>query len=477
MKLYEQLCEELSSRIEQGYYQVGDKLPSIRAMSKEHEVSISTVQEAYQLLEANGLVQSKPKSGYYVLAASETPSLPDISRPVQRPLEVSQWELVLKLLCSHEREGLVALGKGMPDVSAATLKPLLKILSDLNRHSDLRSLSYDSLRGSDELRLQIARLSVDSGCRLHPDDIVVTTGCQEALSCSMRAVTEPGDVVAVDSPSFYGSMQTIKALGLKALEIPTHPETGISLEALEMALEQWPVKAIQVTPVCNNPLGYTMPDERKRRLLYLAQQNDIPIIEDDIYGDLAYHYPRPRTIKSFDDDGRVMLCSSVSKTLAPGLRVGWVAPGRYGEMLLHMKYVSTAASATLPQRAVAEFIAQGGYERHLRKMRAQYQQGRDRMLDWIRRYFPSSTRVSYPQGGFLLWVELPEGFDSVKLNDRLLQQEISIAPGVLFSASGKYRNCMRLNFTEVADSRIETAISIIGEQVKRLLVEESLVAS
>ncbi|OMH33919.1 PLP-dependent aminotransferase family protein [Motiliproteus sp. MSK22-1] len=468
-KLYEQLAGELATRIEQGYYQPGDKLPSIRVLSQEHGVSISTVQEAYRLLEQSGMAESRLKSGYYVLGRMKMPNLPDISRPVQRPLEVSQWELVLKLLGSREVEGMVALGKGMPDVSGSTLKPLLRILADLNRHSDISSLSYDNLRGSYELRLQIARLSVDSGCRMHPDDIVVTTGCQEALSCSMRAVTKPGDIVAVDSPSFYGSMQTIKALGLKALEIPTHPETGISLEALELVLDQWPVKTLQITPICNNPLGYTMPDDRKRHLISLAKKYDLSIIEDDIYGDLAYQYPRPRTLKSYDEDGRVLLCSSVSKTLAPGLRVGWVAPGRYGDVLLHMKYVSTAASATLPQQAVAEFIAQGGYERHLRKMRAQYQRGRDRMIEWVERYFPENTRISYPQGGFLLWVELPEAIDSVKLNDRLECKGVGIAPGVLFSASGKYRNCLRLNYAEESNRKIQQSIEVIGEEITQML--------
>ncbi len=469
MKLYEQLCSELSTRIEQGYYQPGDKLPSIRNLSSEHGVSISTVQEAYHLLESGGLAESRPKSGYYVRGRRVAPKLPDISRPTQRPLEVSQWELVLKLLFSQETPELMALGKGMPDVTPATLKPLTRILADMSRQQDPRNLSYDDLRGCIELRQQIARLTVDSGCRLHPDDIVVTTGCQEALSCSMRAVTQPGDVVAVDSPGFYGSMQTIKALGLKVLEIPTHPETGISLEALELALDQWPVKAIQITPTCNNPLGYTMPDDHKRRLLRLARSFDLPIIEDDIYGDLAYQYPRPRTLKSFDEDGRVLLCSSVSKTLAPGLRVGWVAPGRYGDLLLHMKYVSTACSTTIPQRAVAEFIAQGGYERHLRRMRAQYQRGRDRMIRQIEQDFPEGTRISYPQGGFLLWVELPEELDSVRLNQRLEQQGVNIAPGVLFSASGKYRNCFRLNFTEESGVRTQWAIRTIGEQAAMML--------
>jgi len=476
MKLYEQVADELRQRIEQGYYRCGDRLPSIRALSREHGISIATVQEAYRLLEDEGLAQVRPKSGYYVRLRPATPQMPQVSRPTQRPLEVSQWEQVMELLCANELPGVLALGRGMPDISAPTLKPLHRALADGRSTSPLRGFSYDSLRGSPELRLQVARLCIDSGCRLHPDDIVITTGCQEALSTSMRAVTQPGDVVAVDSPSFYGSMQAIKAFGLKAMEIPTDPVTGISLEALELALEKWPIRVIQVTPTCNNPLGYTMPEENRRRLLSLAQRFDVAIIEDDIYGDLSYQFPRPRTIKSFDGDGRVLLCSSFSKTLAPGLRVGWVAPGRYGEQVLHMKYVGTAACASLPQLAVADFVAQGHYERHLRRMRAQYQHGRDQMIAWVERYFPAGTRISYPQGGFLLWVELPGDADSVRLNERLLDQGIRIGPGVLFSASGKYRNCMRLNYSEKPNERVESAIQRIGEECTRMLLDIEQVA-
>jgi DNA-binding transcriptional MocR family regulator len=476
MKLYEQVAAELSLRIEQGYYRGNDRLPSIRALSREHGVSIATVQEAYRLLEDQGLVQPKPKSGYYVRPRPLTPQMPEISRPAQRPLEVSHWEHVLDLLCASEAPGILALGRGMPDISATTLKPLLRALSEGKRRDGLRGFSYDSLRGSPELRQQVARLTIDSGCQLHPDDIVITTGCQEALSTSMRAVTRPGDVVAVDSPSFYGSMQAIKAFGLKAMEIPTDPVQGISLEALELALEQWPIRAIQVTPTCNNPLGYTMPEIRRRQLVTLAQRFDVAIIEDDIYGDLSFAFPRPNTIKSFDSDGRVLLCSSFSKTLAPGLRVGWVAPGRYGDQVLHMKYVGTAACATLPQLAVAEFIAQGSYERHLRRMRAQYLQGRDHMIAAVERYFPAGTRISYPQGGFLLWVELPGDIDTLQLNDRLQSSAIRIGPGVLFSASGKYRNCMRLNYSAKPTEAIEHALQTIGELCIRMLREIDRVA-
>lgn len=471
MKLYEQLLDELSQRIEQGYYPVGTKLPSIRSLSNERGVSISTVQEAYQRLEERGMAEVRPKSGYYIQGRSTAPPLPEVSRPAQRPLEVSHWEQIYHLLNSNKGAGHIALGTAMPEINTPTLKLLKKGLVDAAKLNDFAHLNYCDIRGSLKLRQQIARLALDSGCQLHPDEIIVTSGCQEALVCSLRAVTNPGDVVAVDSPSFYGSTQAIKALGLKALEIPTHPETGISLEALELALDQWPVKAIQVTPTCNNPLGYTMPEERRKALLRLAQQYDLPIIEDDIYGDLFYKSPRPRTIKSFDEEGRVLLCSSFSKTIAYGLRLGWVAPGQCTERVLHKKFVSTVSNPPVQQEAVAEFIAQGGYERHIRKVRMQYQHSRDMMIDLVDDFFPEGTRISYPKGGYLLWVELPVEVDTVKLNKRIATSNISIAPGVVFSASGKYRNCMRLNFARKPDDAIKKALCKIADEAKKLIEE------
>ncbi len=471
MKLYEQVLEELVQRINQGFYPVGSKLPSIRSLSKERKISISTAQEAYLRLEEQGLAEVRPKSGYYVLERTSVPSLPEVSRPAQRPLEVSHWEQVYHLLNSEKGEAHVALGTAMPDIESPTLKPLLKELVSAAKISHDAFLNYCDISGSEKLRRQIARLALDSGCQLHPDEIIITSGCQEALVCSLRSISQPGDVIATDSPSFYGSTQAIKALGLKALEIPTHPETGISLEALELALDQWPIKAIQVTPTCNNPLGYTMPEERRKALLRLAQQYDLPIIEDDIYGDLSYRSPRPRAIKSFDDEGRVLLCSSFSKTLAYGLRLGWVAPGQCTERVLHKKFISTVSSPPVQQEAVAEFIAQGGYERHVRKMRLQYQQARDMMITVIEKAFPVGTRISYPAGGYLLWVELPEVVDTVKLNKRLESADISIAPGVIFSASGKYRNCMRLNFAKPMNKKTEMALQRVAEEVRVLIAE------
>ncbi len=471
MTLYVNLAELLGTRIEQGFYRPGDRLPSVRALSVEHGVSLSTVQQAYRLLEDNGLAMPKPKSGYFVPVGRELPALPEVGRPAQRPVEISQWDQVLELIRAVPRKGVIQMGRGMPDVLSPTLKPLLRSLARVSRRQDLPGLYYDNILGCMELREQIARLSLDSGCQLTAEDIVITTGCHEALSASIHAICEPGDIVAVDSPSFHGAMQTLKGLGMKALEIPTDPITGISLEALELALEQWPIKVIQLTPNCNNPLGYIMPEARKRALLTLAQRFDVAIIEDDVYGELAYSYPRPRTIKSFDEDGRVLLCSSFSKTLAPGLRIGWVAPGRYLERVLHMKYISTGSTATQPQIAIAEFLKNGHFEPHLRRMRTQYQRNRDLILDWVSRYFPVGTRASRPQGSFMLWVELPEGFDTLKLNRVLVEQDVQVAVGSIFSASGKYRNCLRMNYAAKPTPQIEEAVRKVGAAAIKMLAE------
>ena len=236
MTLYVNLADLLGTRIEQGFYRPGDRLPSVRALSAEHGVSLSTVQQAYRLLEDNGLASPRPKSGYFVPMERELPALPGMGKPAQRPVEISQWEQVLELVRSVPQKDVIQLGRGMPDVTTPTIKPLLRSLAQISRRLDLPGLYYDNVYGVLALREQLARLLLDSGCQLGAEDLVITTGCHEALSCSIRAVCEPGDIVAVDSPSFHGAMQTLKGLGMKALEIPTDPVTGISLEALELAL-------------------------------------------------------------------------------------------------------------------------------------------------------------------------------------------------------------------------------------------------
>lgn len=469
MTRYQYLAELLSQRIEQGLYQAGERLPSVRTLSAEHGVSISTIQQAYYLLEEKQLITAQSRSGYFVTPRKAAPPVPAITRPVQRPVEVTQWEAVLHLLDARHDEDMMQLGSGMPDVGQPTLKPLWKMIGRLGQQQDLRMLGYDTLNGVPELREQIARLAIDSGCQLAAEDVVITTGCHEALSISIRAVCQPGDIIAVESPTFHGIMQTLRGFGIRAIEIPTDSSTGISLEALELAFEQWPIKAVVVVPNCNNPLGFIMPEPRKRALLNLAQRFDAAIIEDDVYGELAFEYPRPVTIKSLDTDGRVLLCSSFSKTLAPGLRVGWVVPGRYFDRVLHMKYIVTGSTSTLTQMAVAGFIRQGFYPSHLRRMRSVYQRNLECFTRLVRQYFPCGICVTRPQGGFLIWVELPETFDAHRLNLELRDSKIQIAVGSLFSASGKYRNCLRLSYAQACNDKTERTIAILGAAVERAI--------
>lgn len=474
MKLYQQVAHALREDIQAGLFVAGDKLPSIRKLVEAHGVSISTVQQAYHQLEMESLIEARPKSGYFVAHQSVSPKLPQTSRPAQRPIEVSQWQEVLEVLLNKACVDGIQLQHAMPNMRTASLTPLLKKMSSLMRHQATLSLPYGDITGAFALREQIASLAEHAGCVLHPDDLVITSGCQEGLSVCLRAVTEPGDIVAVESPSFYGAMQAIQAANLKAIEIPTNAAQGMSIEALELALEQWPIKAICVTPTCNNPMGYSMSEADKKRLYQLAQSYDISIIEDDIYGDISYQSPRPKTIKSFDEDGRVLLCSSFSKTLAPGMRVGWIAPGRYRDQVTHIKYVSSSMCPTLPQIAIADFIKSGGYHRHTRKVRLLYKHGRDHLIACIKRYFPKDTRISFPQGGYILWVELNKQVDVVKLAAQCKEGGVTIAPGILFSATGKYRNCMRLNFSERDEAQREQGIQQLSHYIEqqRLLSDE-----
>ena len=469
MTRYQYLADLLAQRIEQGLYQAGERLPSVRQLSCEHGVSISTVQQAYYLLEERQLIIPQPRSGYFVASQKATPPVPAMTRPVQRPVEITQWDAVSQLLDFRQEKDTLLLGNGSPNLSQPTLKPLWKAISRIAQQQDERMLGYDVLHGRPELREQIARLMIDSGCQLTADEVLVTTGCHEALMIAIRAVCQPGDIVAVESPSFYGIMQTLRGFGIKVIEIPTDSSTGISLEALELAFEQWPVKAVMVVPNCNNPLGFIMPEERKRALLRLVQRFDAAIIEDDVYGELAFDYPRPITIKSLDHDGRVVLCSSFSKTLAPGLRLGWIAPGRYFDRAVHMKYMTTGSTTMLTQLAVTDFIRQGHYQPHLRRMRNFYQRNLKILTCLVRKYFPCDICVTRPEGSFMLWVELPETVDTHQLEQQMRKEKIQIAVGSLFSASGKYRNCLRLSYSLPCSEKTEQALAFLGAEVERAM--------
>jgi len=291
----------------------------------------------------------------------------------------------------------------------------------------------------------------------------------EALNLCLRAVGKPGDIIAIESPTFYGTLQAIESLGMKALEIPTDPRDGIIIEALSSSLRRHPVKACLLVPNFNNPLGSCVPDNNKKKLVTLLARREIPLIEDDIYGDLCFGPSRPKAAKAYDTEGLVLLCSSFSKTLAPGFRVGWTAPGRFKSQVERLKFMTSMACTTTPQIAVAEFLRNGGYDRHLRTIRKNLAMQVQRMTDAIARYFPERTKVTRPQGGLALWVELPRWINSLELHREALQQHISIAPGPIFSAKQRYKNFIRLSCGEPWTDNIERAMETLGNLARKFL--------
>ncbi len=467
--LYEQVAQKLRDQVASGVYRQGERIPSVRRLSGQLEVSVSTVVEAYRRLESQGVIEARPQSGYYVRKRMwQLPAQPEISKPRSSPTDVSMSTFILNVLRASHDPDVLQLGVAAPHASFLPTKALNGILARIARRDTGRGGSYDFPPGCIELRRQIARRMLDAGVSLSPDDIVTTSGCQEALSLCLRAVTKPGDTVAIESPSFYGTLQTIEQLGLKAIEIPTCPRKGVSLDALKLSLDRWKIKACLLVPNFSNPTGAMMPDDRKKRLVQLLAEHDVPLIEDDIYGDLSHHSPRQKAAKSYDRKGLVMLCSSFSKTLAPGFRVGWVVPGRWREQIEHLKYVNTTATATYPQLAIAEFLEQGSYDHYLRKTRVLYAQGIERMMHAVARYFPEGTRVTQPEGGFVLWVELPEKVDAFELHRRALARKISITPGSLFSPRPAYRNCIRLTCALPWTETLERALITLGRQAEEL---------
>lgn len=444
--LYESVADRITQLIAQGTFRAGEKVPSVRQLSRQLQVSITTVLEAYRLLENRGAIEARPQSGYYVRAAfPKALEEPQMSRPHDGPTPVSLGELSIQILRDMGNPALLQLGAALPHPTVLKLEKLNRALATVARQSDRMGSVYEMPPGYEPLRLQIARRLALAGCTLAPSQIVITSGCQEAIYLCLRAVCEPGDTVAIESPIFYGVLQAIESLGLKALEIPTHARDGISLDALANALTTVDVKACVVVSNYNNPLGSRIPDENKRKLVELLAAKDIPLIEDDNYGELSFESIRPTVAKAFDTNGSVLLCASFSKTLAPGYRIGWVAPGRYQEKVERLKVACNLATSMPAQLALAEYLEGGGYDHHLRRVRRIYAENTARVAQAIGEYFPPGTRLTRPGGGFILWVELPPNIDTVALYEQALRSGITLAPGPLFSATQKYRNFMRLN--------------------------------
>jgi DNA-binding transcriptional MocR family regulator len=459
---YRGVADRVQGLIEDGTLRPGDRIPSVRRLHRQWSVSVTTVLEAYRLLEDRGYVQARPRSGYFVrpnprAVVQEAETI----EPPRRAQRV-RTDLMMRLHAEINTPGFVRLGAAAPDLDLLPHRVLARKVAEVMRRHPRTCHSYMTGPGYEGLRRAVARRMVDAGCAVGPADVVITNGAQEALFLALRAVTRPGQMVAVESPCYFGLLEILEGLHLKALEVRTDPQHGIDLEALDLALGRRSVAACAVVSNYSNPLGCCMDEAKKRALVELLERHDVPLIEDDIYGELPFEGPRPSAVKAFDEQGRVLYVSSFSKTISPGFRVGWMVPGRAFEGALWLKNISSIAAPSIPQLALAAYLDEGGYDRHLRGLRRVYRDNLARAIDAIGRYFPPDSRATRPQGGQLLWVQLPRQVSSTLLYEQVREHKISVAPGDLFSASGHYGHCLRLNLALRYDDRVDHALQTLG---------------
>jgi DNA-binding transcriptional MocR family regulator len=399
-------------------------------------------------------------------AKPHLPELENASRPTAESTPVDVSELVFDILESAKNREVVPFGSAFPSPLLFPFARLARSMAASIQAMDPWSTVDDLTPGHAGLRRQIALRYLADGMHVHPDDIVVTNGALEALNLCLQAVTEPGDLVAIEAPAFYACLQILERLKLKAVEIPVHPRDGIDLGVLAQTLARHPIKAVWCMTSFQNPMGATMPEAKKQELVELLRSHQVPLIEDDVYAELYYGQQAPKPAKAFDTEGLVMHCGSFAKSLAPGYRIGWVAAGRYAQKIERLKLMTSLCASMPAQAAIADYLQHGGYDRHLRKLRYALEEQQSAMLAAIARYFPAQTRVSQPAGGYFLWLELPPQMDSLKLFQMALAQGISIAPGPIFSPTQRFRNCIRLNYGSPWDETAEKAMETLGRIVR-----------
>jgi DNA-binding transcriptional MocR family regulator len=463
---YQRLADELSGMIARRILRPGDRLPSVRRLAHEKRLSVSTVVQALRQLEDDGQIEARPQSGFFVrlptperLSPLEAPP----RRRANRPVTVDISSRLVGIRSLNFQPDMVPLGAALPGAELLPIPQLQRLYQLVGRQgAELLNASSHSSLNQPELVRQLVRHSLNWGPPLAPEELVVTNSCTESLTLCLRTVTKPGDTVAVESPSYYLMLQLLENMGLKALEIPTHPRTGMSVDALELATRERRVAACLLVANFNNPLGCLMPDGEKKRLAELMAARQIPVIEDDIFGNLHFGPQRPWPIKSFDTTGNVLLCSSTSKTLSPSLRLGYVAAGRFHAQVVAQKTLTSGVTNPLTQVVTARFLASAAYERHLRSYRRSLEKLVLQMSDLVLQSFPAGTRLSQPQGGLVLWVELPDGRDGNVLHQQAIAAGIAFVPGEMFSASGQYRNCLRLNCGNPWTAPIEQAVRQLG---------------
>jgi DNA-binding transcriptional MocR family regulator len=460
---YVEAERRILAMIESGALVPGDKLPSLRNFCRIARVSLSTASQAYMELERKGLIEARPRSGYYLRTTrAKLPEPQAETGPPSEPVFVNRTALIRNVLGSMGDPDILQLGLAHVGPELMPFKALTRLLGKAMRESGEKGLEYDSVQGNVILRRQIAQRMAGLGVKIPPSEILVTSGCMEALYISLRVLTKPGDNVLIASPTYYCFLQLLETLGLRAVELPSHPARGVDPAELRRCADHYGIKACILTPNFNNPDGSLMPEGAKEEIVDFLAGRRIPLVEDDVFGDIHFSGRRPGVCKEHDRKGLVLYCSSFSKTLAPGWRVGWMVPGRFLNKAMDIKATTNVCCVTPTQTALAEYLETSAYDRQLRRLRCDVERQMRTMQACIARTFPEGTRVTDPKGGTELWLELPEGVDTVKLFSRAKAEGIGICPGSIFSTRDRFDNFIRLSCGKPWSEEVEQAVTRLG---------------
>jgi DNA-binding transcriptional MocR family regulator len=464
--LYLEIANNIEYQIANGVLKVGDKLPSLRALALEKGVSIATTLQAYLELEGRGLITPRPQSGYFVSSYKQQKMITDISQPIRANKE-DEVKDIMSVVIKNFIDAEIMLSSASLDPELVPIAQLNKSIMQATRTFINSGVNY-SPKGSLKLKTQIAKRALNWGGNLQASDIIATGGCTDAISFCLLSLTRRGDTIVVESPAFFGMLRLAQSLGLHVIELPTHPIMGIEVDELKKVVEKTKIAACILVSNYSNPIGSCMPDENKKAVVQLMEKHNVPLIEDDVYGDLHFGNQRPNSCKTFDESGNVLWCGSFSKSLASGYRVGWVAPGKFKEQVERTKHFHSMYSSTIPHEAIGNFLESGKYETHLKKIRQNLYLNLLNFQRCIVEYFPEDTKLTNPSGGLNLWIEFNKKIDTVELYNKAIQNKISISPGRLYSLQNQYNHCLKLSYGRFWSDKIEHALKIVGKLACKL---------
>lgn len=470
MKKYLRLVEAIEDQIVSGALSTGDKLPSLRRMNKAHNVSIATILKAMDYLSGKGYIQSEEKKGYFITYDHAYFDHHDLVSEPSAPEDFENFEQVLKKVFLHyDLNCKVDFSVAVPSKDLLPVNRLKKaVIETMHQSSDAKSM-YQPIFGNEELRKLIAQRSVISGTNLNLDEIVTTNGGTSAIGYALKVCSKPGDIIVTESPLCFGILQLAKTMDMKVREVRTSANTGIVLDDLEQVLRSGGVSAIVTVTNFGNPLGYYMPDNKKKALVDMARKYKVTLIEDDPFGDLYYASKHPSTCKQYDETGEVIYCSTFSKTLVPGFRVGYVAGGKYTEAIAKTQLYHTISANSLTHSVVAKFLETGSYDRYLNQLRKILQSNLAKFSEAIKKYFPAGTKLVKPRGGSCLWIQLDECINTLALFEICEEKGVRFVPGRLFSLGNQYNNCLKIAFAVKWSQEVERGLRTIGEEAQKLL--------